>query len=420
MTLIDIDKWQEIYSVLSKNKLRTVLTAFGVFWGIFMLLVMMGGGSGLQNGVTKNFDDMASNSLFVWTQRTTIPYKGFPQGRNYNFTNEDTKALKRQVPEIKYIAPRAQSGGHRGASNVIRGLKTGAFSINGDVPDFFKIKSYNILKGRLINENDIRDKRKVASIGKRVYESLFEVGEDPIGKTIQLNGVYFTIVGLFEPKRNNGGDRDDAQAIFIPFTTFQKTYNWGNIVGWYSITIKDNIKASLVEDKIFRVLAENHSISPDDKHAFGYWNTEKEFTKIMRLFAGIKALIWFVGLGTLIAGVIGVSNIMLVIVKERTKEFGIKRALGATPISIIIQIVLESVLITSVAGIAGLIAGVFTVEGINKLMEGSEGGMFANPEVNLQIAFISIIILIISGAFAGLLPAFRAVKVRPIEALRNE
>jgi len=420
MTLIDIDKWQEIYSVLSKNKLRTTLTAFGVFWGIFMLLVMMGGGSGLQNGVTQSFDDMASNSIFVWTQRTTIPYKGFPQGRHYNFTNEDTKALKRQVPEIKYLAPRAQSGGHRGASNVVRGLKTGAFSINGDVPDFFKIKSYKILKGRLINENDIKDKRKVAAIGKRVYESLFEVGENPIGKTIQLNGIYFTVVGLFEPKRNNGGDGDDAQAIFIPFTTFQKTYNWGNIVGWYSITIKDDIKASLVEDKIFKVLAANHSISPDDKHAFGHWNTEKEFTKIMGLFTGIKTLIWFVGLGTLIAGVIGVSNIMLVIVKERTKEFGIKRALGATPSSIIIQIVLESILITSVAGIAGLIAGVFTVEGINKMMEGSEGGMFANPEVDLQIAFTSIIILIISGAFAGLLPAFRAVKVRPIEALRNE
>ena len=418
--IIDIDKWQEIYSVLSKNKLRTALTAFGVFWGIFMLLVMMGGGSGLRNGVTQSFDDMASNSLFVWTQRTTIPYKGFPQGRHYNFTNEDTDLLLRKVPEIKYLAPRAQSGGHRGTSNVVRGLKTGAFSINGDVPDYFKIKSYRILKGRLINDIDIEDKRKVAAIGKRVYESLFEIGEDPIGKSIQLNGVYFTVVGMFEPKRNNGGDNDDSQAIFIPFTSFQKTYNWGNIVGWYSITIQDDIRASVVEDKILKVLAENHSISPDDKHAFGHWNTEREFTKITGLFAGINALIWFVGLGTLIAGVIGVSNIMLVIVKERTKEFGIKRALGATPISIIIQIVLESILITSVAGVAGLIAGVFTVEGINKLMEGSEGGMFANPEVDLQIAFTSVIILIISGAMAGLLPAIRAVNVRPIEALRTE
>ena len=420
MSLIDIDKWQEIYSVLSKNKLRTALTAFGVFWGIFMLLVMMGAGSGLQNGVMRSFGDMASNSMFIWTQRTTIPYKGFPQGRRYNFTNEDTKAMTSQISEIKYLAPRAQSGGHRGISNVVRGLKTGAFSINGDVPDYFKIKSYNIIKGRLINDIDIENKRKVAAIGKRVYESLFEIGEEPIGKNIQINGVYFTIVGLFEPKRNNGGDNDDAQAIFIPFTTFQKTFNWGNIVGWYSITIQDDIPATAVEDKIMKLLAQNHSISPNDKHAFGHWNTEREFTKIMGLFTGIKALIWFVGLGTLIAGVIGVSNIMLVIVKERTKEFGIKRALGATPISIIIQIVLESILITSVAGIAGLIAGVFTVEGINKMMEGSDGGMFANPEVDLNIAFTSIIILIISGAMAGFLPAIRAVKVRPIEALRTE
>ena len=420
MSVLDSDKWQEIYSVLSKNKLRTGLTAFGVFWGIFMLLVMMGGGSGLENGVTKNFDDMASNSIFLWTQRTTIPYKGFPQGRNYNFDNDDTQALKDNVPEIKFLAPKASSGGYRGTSNVIRGLKTGAFSINGDVPDFFKIKSFRILKGRLMNDDDIAQKRKVAAIGKMVYNALFEVGEDPIGKYIQINGVYFTVVGLFEPKRMGENDNQDAQTVIIPFSTFQKTFNWGNIVGWYSISIKDDIPASEVEEKIFRVLADRHSISPDDKHAFGSWNTEKEFTKITGLFSGIRFLIWFVGLGTLIAGVIGVSNIMLVIVKERTKEFGIKRALGATPASIIIQIVTESILITSVAGILGLIVGVFTVEGINKLMQGNEGDMFANPEVDLQIAFTSVIILIISGAFAGLLPAIRAVKIRPIEALRDD
>ena len=420
MSVLDSDKWQEIYSVLSKNKLRTGLTAFGVFWGIFMLLVMMGGGSGLENGVTKNFDDMASNSIFLWTQRTTIPYKGFPQGRNYNFDNDDTQALKDNVPEIKFLAPKASSGGYRGTSNVIRGLKTGAFSINGDVPDFFKIKSFRILKGRLMNDDDIAQKRKVAAIGKMVYDALFEVGEDPIGKYIQINGVYFTVVGLFEPKRMGENDNQDAQTVIIPFSTFQKTFNWGNIVGWYSISIKDDIPASEVEEKIFRVLADRHSISPDDKHAFGSWNTEKEFTKITGLFSGIRFLIWFVGLGTLIAGVIGVSNIMLVIVKERTKEFGIKRALGATPASIIIQIVTESILITSVAGILGLIVGVFTVEGINKLMQGNEGDMFANPEVDLQIAFTSVIILIISGAFAGLLPAIRAVKIRPIEALRDD
>jgi putative ABC transport system permease protein len=418
--MIDLDKWHEIYSVLSKNKFRTALTAFGVIWGVFMLLVMMGGGSGLQNGVTQNFDDMASNSLFVWTQRTTIPYEGFPQGRSFNFKNDDTEALLKNIPEIKYLAPRAQSGGHRGTANVIRGLKTGGFGINGDVPDFFNIKTYKILKGRLINQNDIDEKRKVAAIGRRVYESLYEPGEEPIGSNIEINGVYFTVVGLFEPKRMEGNDDEDAQSIFIPLSTFQRTFNWGDIVGWYSINIVDGVKATEIESKILKFLASRHSVSPDDKHAFGYWNTEREFTKIIGLFNGIKALIWFVGLGTLIAGVIGVSNIMLVIVKERTKEFGIKRALGATPISIISQIIVESVLITSVSGAIGLILGVVTVEGINKLMQGSEGRMFANPQVDLGIALWAITVLIISGVLAGLLPAFRAVNTRPIEALRAE
>lgn len=418
--MFDLDKWQEIYSVLSKNKFRTALTAFGVIWGVFMLLVMMGGGSGLQNGVTQNFDDMASNSLFIWTQRTTIPYKGFPQGRSLNFKNDDTEALLKNIHEIKYLAPRAQSGGHRGTSNVVRGLKTGGFSINGDVPAFFKIKTYKIIKGRLINQNDIDDNRKVAAIGRRVYESLYDSDEEPIGSHIEINGVYFTVVGLFEPKRMEGNDDEDAQSIFIPLTTFQRTFNWGDIVGWYSINIVDGVKATDMEDKLLSFLASRHNVSPEDKHAFGYWNTEREFTKINGLFRGIKALIWFVGLGTLIAGVIGISNIMLVIVKERTKEFGIKRALGATPFSIISQILTESVLITAIAGGIGLILGVLTVEVINKLMQGNEGQMFANPEVDLNIALWAIGILIFSGALAGLLPAFRAVSTRPIEALRTE
>ncbi len=419
MKLIDIDKWQELYQVLSKNKIRSLLTAFGVFWGIFMLLVMMGAGSGLQNGVTGNFGDMATNSMFIWTQRTTMAYKGFPQGRYYNLDNDDTQALLDRVPEIEYIAPRAQSGGYRGASNVVRGLKTGAFGIKGDVPELFKIQSFKILKGRLLNADDIKYKRKVAMIGSRVYDALFEAGEEPIGKSLQINGVYFTVIGLIEPTRTQG-DNEDVQSIFIPFSSFQKTFNWGNIVGWYSISIKPQFAAGDIEDKIKGILAERHQISPDDKHAIGSWNTEKEFTKIMGLFNGIKALIWFVGLGTLLAGIIGVSNIMLVIVKERTREFGIKRALGATPQNIIIQIITESIVLTSVAGIGGLMAGVFAVEGINKLLQGNPSDMFANPEVNLQIAITSLIILVIAGAFAGLLPALRAVSIKPIEALRNE
>jgi len=418
--MFEKDNWHEIYVVLSKNKIRTALTAFGVFWGIFMLLVMMGAGSGLQHGVMDNFSSRATNSMFLWTQRTTIPYKGFPQGRRYNFNNDDTQAMLDNIPEIKYIAPRGQLGGYRGGNNVIRGLKAGAFSVNGDMPDFFKINPFKILRGRLINDLDIGEYRKVAAIGKRVYEVLFEPNENPIGKAIQINGVYFTVVGVFDNLHSGNGDNEESQTIFIPFTTFQRAFNWGNIVGWYSITSQSDVPVSEMEQKVLKLMAERHSISPDDKQAFGHWNMEKEFKKIQGLFSGIHALIWIVGLGTLIAGVIGVSNIMLVTVKERTKEFGIKRALGATPFSIILQIVMESILLTSIAGILGLIIGVFTVEGINMLMQGNEGGMFSNPEVDIDIALKTIAIMVVAGAFAGFLPANRAVRIRPIDALRTE
>jgi len=418
--MFEKDNWHEIYVVLSKNKTRTALTAFGVMWGIFMLLVMMGAGSGLKNGVMQSFSSRATNSMFVWTQRTTIPYKGFPQGRKFYFTNDDTQALLNNIPEIKYIAPRGQLGGYRGGNNVIRGLKAGAFSVNGDMPDFFKITPFKILQGRLINDNDIHDFRKVAAIGKRVYEVLFEPNENPIGKTIQINGVYFTVVGVFDNLHSSNGDNEESQTIFIPFSTFQRAFNWGDVVGWYSITSQDKVPVSAMEKKILKLLAQRHSISPDDTQAFGHWNLENEFKKIQGLFNGISALIWVVGLGTLIAGVIGVSNIMLVTVKERTKEFGIKRALGATPFSIILQIILEAILLTSIAGIAGLILGVFTVEGINMMMQGSEGGMFSNPEVNLSVALKTIAIMVVAGAFAGFLPANRAVRIRPIDALRTE
>ena len=418
--MFEKDNWHEIYVVLSKNKIRTALTAFGVFWGIYMLLVMMGAGSGLRHGVMDNFSSRATNSMFLWTQNTTIPYRGFPQGRRFNLNNDDTQAMLDNIPEIKYIAPRGQLGGYRGGNNVIRGLKSGAFSVNGDMPDFFKINPFKILNGRLINENDINDYRKVAAIGKRVYDILFTPGEDPIGKAIQINGVYFIVIGVFDNLHSGNGDNEESQTIFIPFSTFQRAFNWGNIVGWYSITSISNVPVSVVEEKVLKLLAERHSISPKDTQAFGHWNMEKEFKKIQGLFSGISVLIWIVGLGTLIAGVIGVSNIMLVTVKERTKEFGIKRALGATPFSIILQIVMESILLTSIAGILGLIFGVFTVEGINMLMQGSDGGMFSNPEVDINIAIKTIIIMVIAGGFAGFLPANRAVRIRPIDALRTE
>lgn len=424
MRIFDPDLWQEIFHTLKKNKLRTFMTAFGVFWGIFMLIIMLGSGTGLENGVNSGMGNFATNSMFVWTQRTSIPYKGFPRGRYFNFRNDDIDALKTNIPEIQYLAPKIQgwSAGD-GTNNTTRKDKSGAFSIMGEYPEWNRIDPVEMLGGRFLNIKDIEERRKVAVIGTRVQEVLFEPGEDPVGEYIQLQGVYFRVVGVFKPLNTNinfGGEKE--QSIIIPFTTLQKTYNYGDIVGWFSITSKENIPVSEVEEKVLSLLARRHSISPDDDQAFGHFNLQKEFNQMTGLFAGISGLIWLVGIGTLLAGVIGISNIMLVIIRERTREIGIQRALGATPFHVMTQIVVESVFLTTIAGYVGLVAGVGLVEGINYLLVtmGGENEMFQRPEVDFGIAMTALGILIASGALAGLIPARRAVKIRPIDALRDE
>jgi len=422
--VFDRDRWQEIFHTLRKNKLRTFLTAFGVFWGIFMLIIMLGSGQGLENGVTAGMGSFASNSFFVWPQRTTMPYKGLPRGRWYNFRNDDIEALRNYVPEIEYLAPKIQGWSRGdGTNNTTRKDKTGAFSIFGEYPDWNKIDPVEMLEGRFINDIDIKEKRKVAIIGTRVKEVLFEPWENAEGEYIQIQGVYFQVVGVFKPLNTNinfGGEKE--QSIYMPFTTLQKTYNYGDIAGWFSITSIENVPASMVEEKVIKLLAQRHSIHPDDEEAFGHFNLEEEFNKMTGLFAGISGLIWIVGIGTLLAGVIGISNIMLVIVKERTKEIGIQRAIGATPANIMTQVIIESVFLTTLAGYLGLVAGVGLVEGINYilLMSGEPNEMFQRPEVDFNIAITALVILIISGAIAGLIPARRAVRIRPIDALRDE
>ena len=421
--MFDIDRWQEIMSALLKNKLRTLLTAFGVFWGIFMLIVMLGSGKGLQNGVTSDFGNFATNSCFMWTQRTSVPYKGFPRNRSFNFNNDDIKALRENIPEIDLLAPRLEGGGMRGGDNVIRGLKSGAFTINGDYPDWNRIDPVTMTSGRFLNENDILGQRKVAVIGNKVADILFKPGEVRLDQYIRIKGVYFKVVGTFKPANSNvnfGGDKE--QTIFMPFTTLQKTYNYGSVVGWFAMTSKPGIPVTVVEDKAIALMARRHSVSPADKEALGHFNMEKEYNKMMGLFAGMTGLVWLVGTGTLLAGVIGISNIMLVIVKERTKEIGIRRALGARPSNIIGQIITESIFLTSVAGYFGLVVGVALLEGINYLLvnSGGESSMFKRPEVNFNVAMIALFILVVSGALAGLIPARRAVSIKPIDALRDE
>lgn len=422
MNLFDADKWHEIYFALKKNKLRTFFTAFGVFWGIFMLIIMLGSGKGLSNGAGQSMGDMATNAMFMWTQQTTIPYKGFPRGRRYNFNNDDTKALRNNIQEIEYLAPRLQVFGRSENNNVVRGERTAAFSIQGDYPDFNKIDPCNIEKGRFINNLDIEQKRKNIVIGTRVFDEMFENDEEPIGEYIRIQGVYFKVVGVFSSKKSGRQAEQENSQIYMPFTTLQQTYNMGNIVGWYSITAKEGYSASQVLEKAKEIVRARHSISPDDDRAVGSFNLEEEFKKMTTLFTGIDILIWIVGIGTLFAGVIGVSNIMLIVVKERTKEIGIQRALGATPMTIKTQIVLESVFLTTFAGYIGLVLGVGVLELISNLLvsSGASTDMFNNPEVDFNKAILALVVLVVAGMLAGLIPAQRAVQLKPIDALRDE
>lgn len=417
--MFDADSWQEIFATIRKNKLRTFLTCFGVFWGIFMLVVMIGSGNGLSNGILSDFSGTATNSFFCWAQKTSKPYKGMKPGRNFNFNNEDTKALS-TIPELAVVAPMNQLGNYEGTNNVIYNLKSAGFGVSGVYPELTKIEQTKMKEGRFLNKNDIDNKRKVAVIGKRVHEVLFAKGQSPIGEYIQINGVYFKVIGLTQPLSSGERGNEQSETVHIPFTTFQQAFNYGDIVGWYAILAKTGVPASDAEDKVLSVLRERHKIAPDDPMAIGHWNMEKEFNKLSGLFNGINGLVWIVGIGTLLAGIIGVSNIMLIVVKERTKEIGIRRAIGAPPSHIVKQLIIESVFLTTLAGYIGLLLSVLLMEGISSAIPEGEGGMFKNPTIDLNAALTALTILIVAGAFAGLIPARKAIRIPPVEALRYD
>lgn len=418
--LLDLDHWQEIRVALLRNRARTALTAFGVFWGIFLLMVMLGSGSGLRKGVLQGFADGATNSFFLWTQRTQKPYAGMPAGRGIRLTNADVEAIREKVPEAEVVAPRNQLRGFGGGNNVSRGRRTGAFSVMGDYPQIRRIQSLRIEAGRFLNPIDVEESRKVAVIGTRVRELLFARGEEPIGDSIVIGGVYFQVVGVFASPRTGDAAERDAQTIFVPFTTFQRAFNYGDRVGWMAIISRPDVPASVAEEKVLSLLRSRHKVAPDDLRAFGHFNLEEEYSKIQGLFSGIRLLVWIVGVGTLAAGVIGVSNIMLIIVKERTKEIGIRRALGAKPSAVVSQIVSESVILTSLAGYLGLVAGIALVVAIGRLLPPGGAGMFLDPDVGVGEALQALAILVASGVVAGLAPAQRALAVSPTVALRSE
>lgn len=419
MSIFDGDRWQEIWSTLSKNKWRTILTGFGVAWGIALLIIMMGAGQGLQNGITKDMGSFASNSMFLWSQRTNMPYKGYQRGRYFNLKNADVNVLYNKLPEIKLICPRNQLGGYRGTNNVIHDNKTGAFTVYGDIPEYWEIEPKQIVSGRWINQNDMDSKRKICVIGKRVEEMLFEHGEEVIGNDILINDVYFTVVGVFETLKRGGDADEDRQSIVVPFSTFQQSFRYADNIGWFSILGQEDADMTIVQQKVKQVLSQQHDVHPEDTRAFGSWSMQTEFEKLQGLFAGIRGLSLVVSVFSLLAGAIGVSNIMLVVVKERTKELGIRRAIGATPRQIIGQIMSEALLLTVIAGVLGIIFGVWLMEGVDALV-GTSIDTFLHPTVELELVLMALGVLVVFGLFAGFLPSKRAVQVRPVEALRSD
>jgi putative ABC transport system permease protein len=421
--MFDRDKWDEILQALSANTFRTILTAFGVFWGIFILVILLAAGNGLENGVKQGFSGIATNTMFMWTQGTSKAYKGLPQTRQFNFKNNDVDALKQNFPDLLYVSPRNQLGGYQGANNVVRGTKTAAYTIYGDYPELIKQESMEIIKGRFVNQEDIKQKRKIAVIGQGVISELYTQAEEVIGTYIKVNGVNFMVVGVYKSKSRNNGDAESAQKnIFMPFTTFQQAFNYGDTVGWMALTANDNASITELKPKIIEFMKSRHTIHPDDDRAIGNFDLFEEFSKIQGLFLILKFIAYFVGTLVLLSGVIGISNIMLIVVKERTKEIGIRRALGATPAAIRSQILLEAIFLTIVAGMFGIAVATGLIAVVNKILATmpSEDSMFTNPTVDLPVVFVALLILIGSGLLAGFIPAQTAINIKPVDALRTE
>ena len=419
--MLNRERWNEILEALTSNMFRTLMTAFGVFWGIYILIILLAAQKGFETGVKQDFGDIATNTMFVWTQGVSKPYKGLPKGRRFTYKIGDVKAIKDNVPDLRFVSPRNQLGGFGGNNNVVRGLNTGAFNVYGDYPEIIKQEPMTITRGRFLNYNDINEARKVAIIGESVKNELYDKNEDPLNTYIKINGVNFTVIGTYKKKSNEGDGEEAQKQIFVPFTAFSQAFNRADRVGWFAITANDGTPITNIKEQVFDVLKERHTIHPEDNRAIGHFDLFAEFNRIERLFTALNVVAYVVGILVLLSGIIGISNIMLIVVKERTKEIGIRRALGATPWSIRGQILLESIFLTIISGMVGIIFGTLTIYGINALLEASGPvDMFANPSVNLTVIIAALTILIVSGLFAGFIPAQNAIRVKPVEALKTE
>ncbi len=417
--LFDRNTWQEIFGSISKNKTRTIITVIGVLWGIFIYIALAGAAKGLDNGFERQFQTIAMNSMFAWAQTTSMPYEGYKTGRQVQLKLSDLQILKNRIPEIKDIAPRNVRGVFGDSPGaIVRGQKTGNYSVYGDFPVLTKIATKKIYDGgRFINDEDIEQARKVCVIGERTQTELFEKDENPIGGYIRIDNIYFQVVGVH--KFTPGGGFESDSDIYIPFTTYQKLYNTGEDVGWLIIAAYDDADVVKVEENVKSILKTIHRVNPKDERAFGSFNLGEIFNRIKGFANGMTFLSLVVGIATILAGVIGIGNILLISVKERTKELGVRRALGATPREVRAQIILESVFLTMVAGIMGIILGAGVLSLINSFTKDIDFP-YTNPTVPIIYVIGALLIMVVLGTLIGLIPAQRAVSIKPIDALREE
>ena len=411
----DIDCLKEITDTLSRNKSRTFLTGFGVFWGVFMLVGLIGGGDGLKEMLNNNLAGFATNSALVWPQQTTKPYHGFRKGRQWLLTYDDAKRLKAHVPELDVVTPTISRWG----SNAVHGDRKSSCTVKGVAPDMQKVAVPKMLYGRYINEMDISQGRKVCVIGKQVYKSLFTKGGDPCGNVIRIDSIYYNVVGVNYADGNMNINGNDQQAVILPISLMQQVYNRGNTIDMLCLTARPGVTMSDITDRIRSVIAQAHDVSPKDDKGVMIFNTEMMFSMVDSMFRGVNILIWLVGIGTLLAGAIGVSNIMMVTVRERTVEIGIRRAIGATPRVILTQIIQESILLTAIAGMSGIVFVVLILQAL-EMANTTDGIPTANFQISFWTAFVTVIGLSVLGVLAGLAPALRAMRIKPVDAMRDE
>lgn len=416
MAIFEYDTWQEIGATMRKNKLRTALTAWGVFWGIFLLVVALGFAIGLETMAIEKRGGSAFNALYVWGRRTSKPHAGFRAGRNIEFRNADIEAL-RGLHGLEYLAPRLQDGGWRNGTMVSYRDKVGNYEIMGDYPEFEYIQPMRFLAGRFINPRDLDERRKVCVIGNTVYEQLFSPGVSPIGEVIKIRGVAFTVVGLFRSRAEGEHGERQGSTIFVPFTTFQQAFNARDRVNWFAMTAVPSVDPADLEKRTREMLSRAHKVAPDDNNALGSYNAGEDFRKLQTLFSGIRLMMWLVGITTLFFGALGVSNIMLIAIKERTKEIGIRKALGARPRQIVAMVMTESIFLTTLAGYFGLLSAIGAIELLGRVTTGSD---FPTPHAEVGTAVLAFAVLVVAGAIAGIIPARHAAQISPIEALRAE